>query len=296
MARYSVVQETERSRYIKELGKYGVDFGHDIGRGSRQTFKRTGTIRLRAAGHQTVGAACILFCLTLLITACAVPDRGPQTGNWKAVLVAGDSTLSVFDNATQSFQNWLLENGVPKHNIHRMGETANPPDLHHEAPANLANTLLAIALGAPFPDSGCLIFATSHGVRDTGLSLSHAGEVLLPEDLAKALSIGCANVPTVVIISGCYSGVFATGAMPAPTRIILTAARLDRMSFGCQAGRTFTAFDQCLLSALPEAITWRTVFERTAECVDSDERALGETPSLPQAYFGSEVADLPVRF
>jgi hypothetical protein len=69
----------------------------------------------------------------------------------------------------------------------------------------------------PTSASGCLIFMTSHGVLGLGLSLSYAGQVLQPADLAEALSIGCAAVPTVVVISGCYSGLFTAAPMPAPT-------------------------------------------------------------------------------
>ena len=119
---------------------------------------------------------------------------------------------------------------------------------------------------------------------------------LAADELAAALAQGCAAVPTVVVVSGCYTGGFAAGRMAKPNRIILTAARRDRPSFGCQAGRTYTFFDQCLLAALPHAANWQASFRRTKGCVSRQEHALGERPSQPQAYFGRAVADLSVGF
>src|SRR6516165_5322669 len=114
--------------------------------------------------------------------------------------------------------------------------------------------------------------------------------------LANALSRGCAAVPTVVVVSACYSGGFAKGKMAKPNRIVLTAARNDRPSFGCQVHRVYNFFDECLLGALPKSATWRAVADGSRECVRRMERALGEQPSEPQAYFGAGVADLDVGF
>jgi hypothetical protein len=103
-------------------------------------------------------------------------------------------------------------------------------------------------------------------------------------------------VPTVVVVSACYSGGFVAGKMAKPNRIILTAARSDRPSFGCQVHRTYNFFDECLLGVLPNAVTWRAAFDGAKGCVRQMERALGARPSEPQAYFGPAVADLKVGF
>jgi hypothetical protein len=144
------------------------------------------------------------------------------------------------------------------------------------------------------PGDRCLIFVTSHGEHGEGLVLAYAEEFLTPAALANALSGGCANVPTVVIASGCYSGSFAAGPMPAPNRIIMTAARADRPSFGCQADRTYTVFDECLLAALPRARLWRGVFDITNACVRQREGEMRVLPSQPQHFYGERVRDLPV--
>jgi hypothetical protein len=137
---------------------------------------------------------------------------------------------------------------------------------------------------------------TSHGEYNEGLWLARSQRALRPQELSQALSGGCASVPTVVVVSACYSGGFATGAMVKPNRIILTASRRDRPSFGCQVERTYSFFDECFLQALPEAANWKTVFRATRGCVSREEKALGETPSDPQAYFGPAADGLSARF
>jgi hypothetical protein len=99
----------------------------------------------------------------------------------------------------------------------------------------------------------------------------------------------------VAILSGCHSGTFLTPQMEAENRIILTAARYDRTSFGCSADTIYTYFDECLLEAMAETGTWLAIFDRTKACVAEKEQRKGVTPSLPQAYFGEAVRDLGIN-
>ncbi len=142
------------------------------------------------------------------------------------------------------------------------------------------------------PGDGCFVFITSHGGRGLGIYLSRQDEMLSPQALARALGQGCAGVPTVVIVSGCYSGSFAQPPMAAPNRVVLTAARADRSSFGCAADRTYTDYDACLLGSLAHATNWQAVFAETRDCVSRREHQLGEVPSQPQAAFGAAVRNL----
>lgn len=216
-------------------------------------------------------------------------------GGWQVVLAAGDDAEPVFDDATRALARRLAASGVPAANIHRL--SASSAELRHGVePATAENLLRQIADLPAQPGERCFVFMTSHGEHDAGLWLARSQRALHPEELAQALSRGCAMVPTVVIVSGCYTGGFAAGPMAEPNRIILTAARRDRPSFGCQVERTYTVFDQCLLGALPQSAKWQAVFSRTSRCVSRQEHARGELPSEPQAYFGSAVADMRVAF
>jgi Peptidase C13 family len=216
-------------------------------------------------------------------------------GTWQVVLAAGDDAEPVFDNAAREMNRRLVAAGIPPGNIHRL--SASAPELATGAEPATAEVLLRRIAELPGrPEDQCLIFLTSHGERGSGVWLARSNRALTPDELARALSRGCAAVPTVVIVSACYSGSFATGKMARPNRVILTAARGDRPSFGCQAHRIYNFFDECLLQVLPQASTWHSASEGADGCVRRMEHQLGVPPSEPQAYFGRTVAALKVGF
>jgi hypothetical protein len=211
------------------------------------------------------------------------------------VLAAGDDSEPVFDNATREMSHRLVAAGVPASNIHRL--SASAAELGGSAEPATTDVLLRRIADLPArAGDRCLIFLTSHGERGAGLWLARSNRALSPDELARALSQGCAAVPTIVIVSACYSGGFATGKMAKPNRVILTASRGDRPSFGCQVHRTYNFFDECLLGAVPQASTWRGVFDGAGRCVRRMEHALGVLPSEPQGYFGPAAAGLQVGF
>jgi hypothetical protein len=241
------------------------------------------------------GLSSAVVVLLLVGQGAATAGGARPSGSWEVVLAAGDDAEPVFDNATRAFDQRLIAAGVPAGNIHRLSASAAELSASVE-PAHVKALLHRITELSVRPGDRCLVFLTSHGERGAGVWLARSNLALGPDELADALSRGCASAPTVVIVSACYSGGFAAGKMAKPNRIILTAARNDRPSFGCQAHRRYNFFDECLLGALPKSETWRVVFEKSAQCVRQMEQALGERPSEPQAYFGRVVADLAVGF
>ena len=230
-----------------------------------------------------------------LVLALATWPGAAEADRWQAVLVAGDTAQPVFDNAIRAVGTWLGEQGVAETDIHPLSAGAGPRDPRIE-PATLRRVIDRIASLQSRPGDRCFVFITSHGSEGNGIYLSRNDEMLRPAALARALSQGCRGVPTVVIVSGCYSGAFARAPMVAPNRVILTAARADRSSFGCAADQTYTDYDACLLGTFVHAGSWRAVFTETRACVGRRERQLGETPSLPQAWFGAAVRNLALRF
>ena len=241
-----------------------------------------------------LSSAVLIFCV-LKGHAVADATTANPAARWQVVLAAGDDAEPVFDNATRALSQRLAVAGVPAANIHRL--SASGAEVGAAVEPALANVLLQrIGTLSARPGDRCLIFLTSHGERGAGLWLARSNTAVSPDELAQALSRGCAAVPTVVIVSACYSGSFATGKMAKPNRIVLTAARNDRPSFGCQVHRVYNFFDESLLGALPKSATWRAVADGSRECVRRMERALGEQPSEPQAYFGAVVANLDVGF
>ena len=214
----------------------------------------------------------------------------PSPTGWKAVLIAGDDHEPAFDNAVDAMAGKLASFGVSRSSISVLKASAY--DAHGATQSNIRRVFAELR---PASNEGCFVFITSHGGEGRGLALVRDGLFLSPAELDGLLRRGCGNRPTVVVASGCYSGTFAAGsAMPAANRVILTAARRDRPSFGCDAGRRYTVFDQCVLDSLERGIRWAEVMGRTRRCVVTYERESGDVASRPQLSVGRAVERLKV--
>jgi hypothetical protein len=220
----------------------------------------------------------------------ASAPRLPQPMGWKALLIAGDDEEPAFDNAVDAMADKLEGFGVPRANIMVLKASG-----HGSQAATTANIMQDFARLEPTAGEGCFVFITSHGGQDEGLVMTLAQAFLSPDDLDSLLDGSCGSSPTVVVASGCFSGSFAEGqSMPAPNRMILTAARDDRTSFGCDAERKFTIFDQCVLDNLDAGEHWQAAMEHIRACVAANEQTLDVEPSLPQLSAGAAVTDLKV--
>ena len=184
----------------------------------------------------------------------------------------------------------LRDYGVPADNI-----IALKSDGKELGAATRNNVESAFELLRPGPRDGCFVFITSHGVPNRGLVMTRARATLDPVLMSELLDASCDTHPTVVIASGCFSGTFAGGkALPAPNRVILTAARADRPSFGCNAQLKYTYFDSCVLDSLIKGVAWAVVMDKARHCVSEKEHKLGVHPSEPQISVGAKVEDLRV--
>jgi hypothetical protein len=97
---------------------------------------------------------------------------------------------------------------------------------------------------------------------------------------------------TVVILSACYSGSLIS-ALQAPDRIIMTAARSDRSSFGCAAEAKHTFFGTAELEGFAEPHrSLKEVFAAIRADVARMEREQDDTPSEPQVFVGAAVREL----
>jgi Peptidase C13 family len=229
----------------------------------------------------------LAFLLCFVLAACVTkPNPLPQPSAWKAVLIAGDDAEPAFDNAVDAMAQKIGGYGVAPQDMVVLKASAAG-----DRAANEANIVQAISTLSPTGAGGCFLFITSHGGSDRGLIMKAARKFLRPGDLDKLLDEGCGDRPTVVIASGCFSGIFAEGrSMPAANRTILTAARSDRTSFGCNANRRLTIFDECVLDSLDRGQPWQTVIEKTRNCVARYEQDMNVAPpSEPQISIGRNV-------
>ena len=211
---------------------------------------------------------------------------GDQPINWQTVLVAGDNSVVAFDNGVTALHQSLAARGVDD-----VVELRASQGL-----ASAASVGQAIEGIQAQPGEGCLVYMTSHG-SESGFFLANDGfnsdeDLLSPDELTGMLDRGCGKAPTVLIVSACHSGTFLTEAMSQPNRVVITAARTDRTSFGCSDEYQFTFFDECVLGALPAAADWATLYNDVTGCVNAKEAQLGATPSLPQFFEGHAVSQI----
>jgi hypothetical protein len=234
----------------------------------------------------------LALALVILSGLTALPARAGDFTNWAAIVIAGDwrshsgGDSDAFDNARRDVAKALVQAGFSPANVVQFSLRPQRPG---DAPGLVVDARTAInafeAATARAPD-GCLFYLTSHGSPDG--AVFGPGMILTPTLLGRTLDDVCAGRPTVVVISACFSGVFAPAA-GAPERMILTAARADRTSFGCGDKDKYPYFDACVLKSLPESATFLNLAERARACVEARETAEHLEPhSEPQTWLGAQ--------
>lgn len=155
--------------------------------------------------------------------------------------------------------------------------------------ANLARALREIGRRQG-PEDVAFLFLASHGREDSfSLDFPEAGTSdLTAAEFARMLDDSGIG-PAVVVVSACFSGSFIDD-IAAPERLVITAARDDRTSFGCRDGAEWTEFGQSFFDlALRADPDPRKAFAVAAKDVARKEQADGLVQSLPQISEGAEV-------
>ena len=108
--------------------------------------------------------------------------------------------------------------------------------------------------------------------------------------VAAMINNSCGDKPAVIVMSACYSGQFVP-VLARDSRIVITAARPDRTSFGCGELDQLTYFDDCFLRAMPKAEDFAGLGGLVQQCVTFREKQMkAEPPSEPQVSVGPQVA------
>jgi len=217
--------------------------------------------------------------------------------NWSALLVAGDFRSSIgtptdaFDNARRAMAQNLTQLGFDPANMAQLSvrpERYGDPSVHLASYEAIHSDLRSLRQDAV---DGCLVYITSHG-SPGAVSMGENG-ALTADQLNEILDNNCLTSPTIVIVSACYSGAFAAGDMAQTNRIIMTAARSDRASFGCGEGDRYPYFDACLFQSFPQSSDWIDFARNVRTCVESRERAENlSPPSSPQIFIGEEMREI----
>jgi hypothetical protein len=212
--------------------------------------------------------------------------------DWAAVFVAGDfrghggGPSETFDNARRDLADAFVAAGFERSNIQQFSVR---PQLYPDSaplPSELSLIRTELTRLAEKAKGGCLVYFTSHGSPDGALV---GGNILTPPGAARMLRDACGDRPTVAVISACFSGVFVP-MLAGPNRLVLTAARPDRSSFGCGESDRYPYFDACVLESIPGAADFAALGRAAQACVTRREKEekVGP-PSEPQMAVGGEL-------
>lgn len=217
--------------------------------------------------------------------------------NWKLLLMASDqgnkgAWIPAFDNARNTLREFFVSRGISVSNIRQLSLKPQHQNQQVQAASVQSFTTSLSSLNAANGNDACLVFLTSHGSRD-GFNIGSSR--LSPSAFGSALDKGCGSRPTVVLVSACYSGLYALDSsnLKKPNRVILTAARSDRTSFGCSPENQYTYWDGCLIEHLPKSSTFKDLAGRIQACINRKESGM-PTPSMPQTFIGSDVENLKI--
>jgi hypothetical protein len=238
------------------------------------------------------GAIAPLIALAAMVFALAAGQAHAQTSpfaNWAAIFVAGDwrahsgRPSEVFDNGRRDLALAFERAGFRAENI---AEFSTRPEHFPGAgalksdPEVIRGALDRLAAKAV---DGCLIYFTSHGSPE---AMVLGDGYLTPAGVAAMVDEACGDRPTVVVVAACFSGIFVPTVYGA-NRMVMSAARPDRTSFGCGEADRYTFFDTCMLQSLPNAHDFTALADAVRACVAAREHALGaEPPSEPQLAIG----------
>jgi hypothetical protein len=238
-------------------------------------------------------ARAFLALLAVAFSSVAAPALAGPFDNWAALVVAGDSRAhdgaqsAVFDNARRDVVKALRQMGFPDSHIQQYSAR---PELDTETKPQLADGAAIYRNFEKLSETatgGCFVYFTSHGAP---LGIVVGDQVVAIRSIGDIIDNSCHDRPSVVVISACFSGMFIP-VLRAPNRVILTAARPDRTSFGCSEDLKYTFFDQCVLETLPMVQDFLALADRVKECVAARETAEKVTPpSEPQLYVGTSIA------
>lgn len=234
-----------------------------------------------------------LLAASVLTLATTPAQAASPFDNWAAIVVAGDFHAAhtdvpteTFDNARRDVSTALEKVGFAATNLR---EFSVRPDRYADTKplkSGLQPIYEALRDLTAHATGGCLIYLTSHGAPQ-GVVL---GDNLVPPGIMDQLiTQTCGKRPTVVIISACFSGVFVP-VLADTNRMILTAARPDRSSFGCSESDKYPYFDTCFLKVIPTVHDFAALGPGVQACVAQREKETGATPaSEPQISVGASL-------
>ena len=202
-----------------------------------------------------------------------------------ALTLAGDGKQSVFLREADYVARLLGERFAAHGRITLANHRDHLADRPLATRESLSRAVQALAERSG-PEDLVFLYLTSHGSRRHELNLDQPRLQLsdLPADELASLLQPLRERHKVLVISACFSGGFIPKLQDDKT-LVMTAARADRVSFGCAEENDFTYFGRALFAeAFHETDDLQRAFELAKEKVAAREQADGFEASEPQIW------------
>lgn len=187
--------------------------------------------------------------------------------------------------STQLFRRRFAADGRTLTLVNNRGSIAQLP---LATVTNLGQALNAIGRRMNVEEDILFLFMTSHGSQDGTLAvqLENLSFSDFSADTLARLLRDSGIRWKVLVVSGCYSGSFIK-ALKDERSLLITAARDDRVSFGCSDGAEFTHFGRAYFEqALNQSTSFTEAFAIAKKQVTEWERKDQEPHSEPQIVSG----------
>jgi len=221
----------------------------------------------------------------------AIPASTPATELY-SLTVAGDGRQSVFLREVDYVNRLLADRFAAYGQISLVNHREHFTDRPLATRENLSRAINRLSERSG-PEDLIFLYLTSHGSADHQLVLAQprlALDDLAAPDLA-ALLEPLAERNKVVVISACYSGGFIE-PLKSPNTLVITAARADRVSFGCSEQSDFTYFGRALFAeALQQTTDIAKAFTLAQTSVAEREQADHYQASEPQIWAPEQVVE-----
>lgn len=202
-----------------------------------------------------------------------------------SLVVAGDGQQSVFLREADYVSNMLKVRFGAHGQVTLVNHRDHMADRPMATRENLTRAARTLAERSG-PEDLVFIYLSSHGSQDHHLVLDQPRlqlTDLAADELASALA-PLKDRDKVIVISACYSGGYISPLKDERT-LIMTAARPDRVSFGCSEEADFTYFGDALFAqALNQTDDLKQAFELARASVAERERREGFEASEPQLW------------
>lgn len=222
---------------------------------------------------------------TLLDKALGAVTRSGKAIQLYSLVVAGDGQQSVFLREADYVSNLLKVRFGARSQVTLVNHRDHLADRPMATRENLTRAARTLAERSG-PNDLLFIYLTSHGSSDHQLVLDQP-RLQLADLSADQLASALAPLKSrnkVIVISACYSGGYLAPLKDEHT-LIMTAARADRVSFGCSEEADFTYFGDALFAqALNQTDDLEQAFELARQSVAEREQKEGFEASEPQIW------------